>query len=872
MRHQISKTMTFLNGLYHKVKSVTLSTVFALLSVFAVSNQAAAEDATFTVTAPGATSARITGPWWGWNPTGGPEAADNGDGTFSVTWNPGDAGTVFEYLWVVDGVQENFIDNTATGTNEDGSTYDYIESLVCAPITDGVSYANRVWLGGDGDRSDVYEDCSTPEPTKLNVSLTVSVSGSPASVKLTGPWWGWDAASGPEAVNNGDGTYTVSLPDVQASLEYLWTSSDGSTDADGNLIYSQESLVDNADNGECGTDGLNVGGSAEGGDQYANRTWSYGSADVTDDAYDACSGTGGPAYPTPPTPTDADAGVVSIISTSYTDLEGVNFNPNWGQATTVVVGEDGVLTYSGLNYQGTEYASQDVTGFEYFNVDFYTEDSTALNMYVIKAGQGSEIGYELTGDIVLNQWVSVQIPLSHYDGTVDLTAVDQLKVDGNGTVYLTNLYFGGVYDENADDDNDGVPNGNDPLPNDPNFSDITLAAFSDAFGGTTIGDGFVYTYPSTNEDGSATEDWAGFANKNSSLYPINLEAGSVVSFTGSVPSGGSVDLEFRFENQPHPNNTVIHSSAVVTVSGSSSSQYTVAIPDNATEFNNFLMYLLTKDEGVVVTNVSIGVQSDTQNVSLVGEPKGMIGGQLTVTVDYNTSTGSNVTGLGLNVHYDSSVLTPVSVSDVLQSDLFIAPNVSNVSSDSANEDNNSSTDMLMNMAWASFTGANWPGNLPENLLTITFDVVDNDALDSTVIGFSDSSTAAGYELNAPAVSVELSSGSWDFDGSGSADALTDGLLLLRYAFGLRGSMLTADATDPSSTLTDSEIEALITTAHGSFADIDASGSTDALTDGLLLLRYLFGLRGSMLVADATDPSATRADGAAVGEYIDSYMP
>jgi hypothetical protein len=214
----------------------------------------------------------------------------------------------------------------------------------------------------------------------------------------------------------------------------------------------------------------------------------------------------------------------------------------------------------------------------------------------------------------------------------------------------------------------------------------------------------------------------------------------------------------------------------------------------------------------------------------------------------------------------------VSVSDVLQEDIFIAPDVLNVSSDSNNEDNNTATDMLINMAWASFSGADWPGNITEDLLTITFEVVDNDALSSTVIDFSESSTAAGYELSAPAVSVELSAGSWDFDGSGSADALTDGLLLLRYAFGLRGSMLTADATDPSSTLTDSEIEALITTAHGSFADIDASGSTDALTDGLLLLRYLFGLRGNMLVADATDPSAARADGAAVVDYIDSYLP
>jgi hypothetical protein len=847
MRHQISKTMTFFNGLIRMVKSVLTTTALVLMSVFAVSNHAAAEDATFTVSAPGASSARISGPWWGWNPTGGPEATDNGDGTFSVTWNPGDDGTVFEYLWIVDGVQEDFLDNTATGTNEDGTTYDYIVSLVCAPINDGATYANRVWLAGDGDRSDVYEDCSSPAPTALPLTLTVEATGT--EVRLTGPWWSWAPDGGPIAENNGDGTWSVTFDSpVTASLEYLWV-------VDG----VQENLVTNAANGECELDGLNTDNT-----NYANRFWKYAST-ASADVYGACSGTSGPAYPNPPAPADDEAGVISVISTSYTDLEGVNFNPGWGQATTVVVGDDGVLTYSGLNYQGTEYASQDVSGFDYLNVDFYTEDSTALNIFVIKAG-GGEVGYSLNDSIVLNQWVNVQVPLSHFDGTVDLTAVDQFKVDGNGTVYLTNLYFGGAYDPDADADNDGVANSNDPLPNDPNYSDIALAAFSDAFGGTTIGDGFVYTYP------SGTEDWAGFANKNMSLYPISLESGSAITFTGSVPSGGSVDLEFRFENQPHPNNSVIHNSAVVTVSGSSSSQYTVAIPDNATEFNNFLMYLLTQEEGVVVTNVSIGVQSDTQNVSLAGEPKGMIGGQLSITVDYASSTGSDVTGLGLNVHYDSSVLTPVSVSDVLQTNIFIAPSVETLNSDSANDDGVAATDEYINMSWASFTTASWPGNGSADLLTITFDVVDDDTLDSTVIGFSETSTAAGYVLSAPAVTVELGSGSWDFDGSGSADALTDGLLLLRYAFGLRGSMLTADATDPSSTLTDSEVQALIETAYSSFGDIDASGSTDALTDGLLLLRYLFGLRGSMLVADATDPSAARANGDDVVAYINSYMP
>jgi hypothetical protein len=863
MRHQISKTMTFFNGLFQKVKSVILSTVFALLSVFVVSNQAAAENVTFTVSAPGATEVYLTGPWWGWGSNEAPVATVNVDGTFSLTLDPSES---FKYLWVVDGLMESFLDNTVTGTNADGSTYEYIESLVCAPNNDGASYAERVWLVGDGDRADVYDDCSTPAPTELNINFTVAVSGSPAAVKLTGPWWGWDPAGGPEATDNQDGTWTVNLPAVQANLEYLWTSSDGAIDENGDLVFTTESLVDNEANGECGLDGLNVGGEPN-VDRYANRRWSYGSEDVTNDVYDACLGTGGSAYPAPPTPADAEVGVISVISTSYTDLEGVNFNPNWSQDTIVVVGEDGVLTYSGLDYQGTEYAAQDVTGYQYLNVDFYTEDSTELSMFVIKSG-GGEVGFSLKDSIVLNQWVNVQVPLSHFGDSVDLTAVDQFKVVGNGTVYLTNLYFGGVYDVNADDDNDGVANGDDPLPNNADFSDITQAAFSDAFGGTTIDDGFVYTYP------TGSQVWAGIANKNTSLYPITIGDNAVVKFTGSVPSGGSVALNFRFEDQPSPNTNaaLTHTSDSVTVVGSTPIAYEVSIDANVTEFNNFLMYLTTPDVGVVIQDVSIGTSAPKQIVSLVGEPKGQIGGQLTLTVDYTTSTGSNVTGLGLNVHYDSAVLTPVSVSDVLQEDIFIAPDVLNVSSDSNNEDNNTATDMLINMAWASFSGADWPGNITEDLLTITFEVVDNDALSSTVIDFSESSTAAGYELSAPAVSVELSAGSWDFDGSGSADALTDGLLLLRYAFGLRGSMLTADATDPSSTLTDSEIEALITTAHGSFADIDASGSTDALTDGLLLLRYLFGLRGNMLVADATDPSAARADGAAVVDYIDSYLP
>ena len=95
-----------------------------------------------------------------------------------------------------------------------------------------------------------------------------------------------------------------------------------------------------------------------------------------------------------------------------------------------------------------------------------------------------------------------------------------------------------------------------------------------------------------------------------------------------------------------------------------------------------------------------------------------------------------------------------------------------------------------------------------------------------------------------------SEGSWDFDNDGNADALTDGLLLLRYAFNLKGDSLTNGAISPNSSITAEQVEANVAASMTSFADIDGNGNVDALTDGLLLLRYLFNLKGDSLINGA----------------------
>ena len=61
-----------------------------------------------------ATEVRLTGPWWGWDPNGGPVAVDNGNGTWSFTLSPAPTADM-EYLLVVDGVQENLIPEMQNG-------------------------------------------------------------------------------------------------------------------------------------------------------------------------------------------------------------------------------------------------------------------------------------------------------------------------------------------------------------------------------------------------------------------------------------------------------------------------------------------------------------------------------------------------------------------------------------------------------------------------------------------------------------------------------------------------------------------------------------------------------------------------------------
>jgi len=118
----------------------------------------------------------------------------------------------------------------------------------------------------------------------------------------------------------------------------------------------------------------------------------------------------------------------------------------------------------------------------------------------------------------------------------------------------------------------------------------------------------------------------------------------------------------------------------------------------------------------------------------------------------------------------------------------------------------------------------------------------------------------------------IPSGSIDLDGNEKYDALTDGLLLLRGMFGLDGSALVTGTVASDATYTASaDIESRIATL-GDLADIDGNGTIDALTDGLLTLRYLFGLEGDTLIAGVVASDATRTTAVDIEAHLKTLMP
>jgi beta-glucanase (GH16 family) len=168
--------------------------------------------------------------------------------------------------------------------------------------------------------------------------------------------------------------------------------------------------------------------------------------------------------------------VISLFSDSYSNIGNIDYNPNWQQATQVTqieIAGNNILKYAGLNYQGTDFADnkQDVSNMDNVHLDYWTYNSTELKFFLISPGP-RETHFVI--DVKQQGWQNLVIPLSRFLD-VDLSDIFQLKVEGNGTVYLDNIYFSSDSEVETDGDMDGVQDNDDQCANTPTGVEVDAA-------------------------------------------------------------------------------------------------------------------------------------------------------------------------------------------------------------------------------------------------------------------------------------------------------------------------------------------------------------------------------------------------------------
>ncbi len=127
---------------------------------------------------------------------------------------------------------------------------------------------------------------------------------------------------------------------------------------------------------------------------------------------------------------------------------------------------------------------------------------------------------------------------------------------------------------------------------------ISNIVFSGDFGGSIV-EGNTYTNP------SSADSWAGFANEDLSLYPVNFATPGQISFIGSS-AGEDVNISFKFEFNPFPDTEPSFSTTTITVTGSEESMYSLPIPTQGSNiFSSFLLYVNTQDTPVTLTNITL---------------------------------------------------------------------------------------------------------------------------------------------------------------------------------------------------------------------------------------------------------------------------
>jgi hypothetical protein len=355
---------------------------------------------------------------------------DDGDGIWSVT------------LALEENTTGNYAFFNGPGDGGDWGTKENLEGQSCA---DAENYNNRILdpVTESTTISYCFASCDASCTPVTRHDVTFNVNMSQEDIGDNGVYLGGGLFGGSNSIAMSDDdndmlySVTVSIPEGTTGNYAFYNNPSNHYDWGTKEYLADQSCADEANNNDRILESVT---------ESTTISYCFGSCE-TDGSCIAPPPPAAAPMDNAPVPTHLQENVISIFSDTYNDVEGTNFNPNWGQAGHGSVDAsfdpgtgDVMLAYTNFNYQGIEYSSQDISSMEYLHVDIWVEGTFDPRVFVISSGD--EIPHPITNTEV-NTWISVDIPVEGITG--DLTSAFQFKFDGgNGNtdaIYVDNLYF-----------------------------------------------------------------------------------------------------------------------------------------------------------------------------------------------------------------------------------------------------------------------------------------------------------------------------------------------------------------------------------------------------------------------------------------------
>ncbi|MBO1350995.1 MAG: hypothetical protein EBE86_028170 [Hormoscilla sp. GUM202] len=510
--------------------------------------------------------------------------------------------------------------------------------------------------------------------------------------------------------------------------------------------------------------------------------------------------------------------------------------------------------------------------------------------------------------------------------------VKALNIGGYGRSIATdsndNLWVTGSFEDSIDIDGDG----NNDLTSNGGYSDSYFAKFDEEgdlvkaynFGSSDSDRGLTIATDSNSNvwatgtfrgsidiDGDGNYDLTS-ATKSDDLYVIKVSEATNAAPTDINLSNNSIDenvADFVIgtfsTTDPDTGDTFTYQ-LVAGTGDTDNAAFTIvgdqlqinSSPDFETQ-SSYSIRVQTTDAGgeSYSENFTINVNEDTTapdtpdaNITVTSAPEDVLQLKLTpseptkavvpntsVSFDVNYSTEpaeTPTTGIVFHMHWDSSQVAFDPVTGLTSHFSFGAQPTSAVLDDPVTNgglDGDPNTDKYILQAWIDAEG-NWPNNSNPTLYTANFTALPG--FNETRINFSANPDHLPANSNFVPSSIALTSRTLpptlDIDGNGVIDALTDGILAIRYLFELRGETLTKDALGEGATRDTEEIVAYLDEVGDTMLDVDGNGTAGGLTDGILFLRYALGFKDRALIEGAVSEDATRTTEPAILEHMQSF--